>query len=137
MCWLGLIYGTTEKFLTLGVKFHLGLVLPSTIPCYHGQRILCQLRLNSTKVFSHWKDSIRPPTHTSLSQCIPLPKQKRQKISIIVSDNCFPPLAICPEVWHKLSLCIIIKKLISGCGTQNALLPDGPVGRKDDHTDFL
>ena len=63
--------------------------------------------------------------------------KKRQKISIMVSDSPFPPLAICPEVWHKLSLCIIIKKLISGCGTQNALLPDGPVGRKDDHTDFL
>ena len=90
MCWIGLIYGTTEKSHTLGVRFPLTLPMLSTIPCYHGEGILCQLRLNSTKVYFHWKDPIRPSTQTGFPQRIPLPKQKRQITSIIVSDGCSP-----------------------------------------------
>ena len=74
MCWIGLVSGTTEKFLTLVMRFLLPLPMLSTIPCYHGQKIPCQLGLNSTKVCFHWKDLIRLSTHTSLPQCTPLPK---------------------------------------------------------------
>ena len=73
-----------------GSEVSFNFVIPSTIPCYHGQRIPCQLRLNSTTVSSYGEDPIRPSTQTGFPQRIPLPKQKRQITSIIVSDGCSP-----------------------------------------------